>query len=179
MTDEPPADAERALDAHDAIEADGDEYAVTTTVFDATVAPSAPVTDQDGDSEGAAATQWQVTVTVPSLEAATSDPVGEAVGDGWFETFERRLEDAPVATRAELQLDELSVERRGLDLVVTMTFSWAQAARAVDIAKTLVEYVEGTYVEGVVPGYTYVAPVSDLLSQADTGGDAERGGTPL
>ena len=50
--------------------------------------------------------------------------------------------------------------------------------QGLDVAKTFVEYVEGTYVEGVVPGYDYRPPVSDLLSQAGQG-DGERGGTPL
>jgi len=169
MTDELPADAERALAAHDAVSSPDGDYAVTTTAFDATVTASA----------GDGATRWTVTVTVPSLAAATSDPVGDAVADGWFETLERRLADAPAATRANLTLADLTVDRRGLDVVVTFTYEWPDADRAAAIAKTLVEYVEGTYVEGIVPGYSYEPPVSDLLSQAETGGDAQRGGTPL
>lgn len=171
MTEDRPAEAERALAAHDAIAEHADEYAVTTTVFESTVSASA------GEDDGQ--TRWTVTVTVPSLEAATSDHVGQAVADGWFETFERRLADAPVAMRADLTLDELDVERRGLEVRVTFQFTWPNADRALDIAKTLVEYVEGTYVEGIVPGYSYESPVADLISQAETGGDAERGGTPL
>lgn len=170
MSDELPPDASRALDGHDAIEAVDGEYCVTTTVFEGVVAASA---DANGE------THWTVTVTVPSLSAATSDHVGDAVAQGWFETLERRLADAPAATRAALELDDLSVERAGLDVVVTFEFSWADAERAVRIAKTLVEYVEGTYVEGVVPGYSYEPPVSDLISNAETGGDPQRGGTPL
>ncbi|MEF8975818.1 MAG: DUF5813 family protein, partial [Halapricum sp.] len=43
-----------------------------------------------------------------------------------------------------------------------------------------VEYVEGTYVEGAVPGYDYEPPVADLLNQAQSGGSqGDRGGTPL
>jgi hypothetical protein len=169
MSDETPETAMEALRSHDAVAGTEGHYEVTSTVFDSTVTAAAAESGH----------QWTVEVTVPSLSAATSDHVGEAVAEGWFETFERRLADAPTATRAQLELDELEVERRGLDVVVTFTLSWSGHGRAVDIAKTLIEYVEGTYVEGVVPGYTYVAPVADLLSQADTGGDAERGGTPL
>lgn len=169
MTDGMPEPAERALASHEAVVADDGTYRVTSTVFDSSVTAA----DADGGH------QWTVRVTVPSLSAATSDHVGEAVAQGWFETFERRLADAPKATRAQLELDDLVVARDELDVVVTFTFTWDGPGRAVDIAKTLVEYVEGTYVEGVVPGYSYEAPVADLLSQADTGGDAERGGTPL
>jgi len=170
MTDELPADAERALAAHEAVAPTDGDYAVTSTVFNATVTAS-------GDEESG--TRWTVTVTVPSLVAATSDPVGEAVADGWFQTLERRLADAPAATRADLELADLSVERRGLEVVVRFAYDWPDADRAVAIAKTLVEYVEGTYVEGIIPGYSYEEPVTNLLSQAETGGDATRGGTPL
>jgi len=170
MTADVPEAASSALRSHDAVVVETDGYAITSTAFDAGVTAS--------EAEGGAHA-WTVTVTVPSLETATSDPVGEAVANGWFETFERRLADAPKATRAPLELDDLTVERAGLDVVVTFRFTWDGPRRAVDIAKTLVEYVEGTYVEGTIPGYTYEPPVSDLLSAADTGGDAERGGTPL
>lgn len=169
MSDELPASARDALAVHDAVvETDG-AFRITTTAFEATVTAS-----QAGD-----AIDWTVTSTVPSLEAATSDHVGEAVGDGWFETLTRRLADAPSATRADVELADLTVERRGLDVVAAFSFEWDDTARAVEIAKTLVEYVEGTYVASVVPGYSYEPPVSDLLSRADTGGDAQRGGTPL
>ncbi len=169
MSDEIPDRAAAALRHHEAVEERDGRYGIDSTVFDATVSAS-----EAGDRH-----RWTVTVTVPSLAAATSDPVGDAVAEGWFDTFERRLSDAPKATRAPLDLERLTVERRGIDVVVIFEFTWDGPGRAVDIAKTLVEYVEGTYVEGTIPGYTYEPPVTDLLSQADTGGDAERGGTPL
>jgi hypothetical protein len=170
MTEELPAAAEETLRAHDAIAVQDETCRVTSTVFEATVTAR---------PTGERSHRWSVTVTVPSLSAATTDHVGDAVAEGWFETFERRLGDAPKATRAPLELDSLDVERQGLDVVVTVAFTWDGPDRAVDIAKTLVEYVEGTYVEGTIPGYTYEPPVTDLLGRAETGGDAERGGTPL
>ena len=39
-------------------------------------------------------------------------------------------------------------------------------ARAVEDAAALVEYVEGTYVQGVIPGYEYGDPVAGLLDRA-------------
>ena len=66
--------------------------------------------------------------------------------------------------------------RDGEDVFVTYGFEWADPDRAAGIAKTFVEYVEGTYVEGVVPGYEYQSPVADLLERASQG---EGGGTPL
>jgi hypothetical protein len=169
MSDDVPERAAHALRRHKAVQREDDRYLIDSTVFDATVTAATA----DGGH------RWTVTVTVPSLSAATTDHVGDAVAAGWFETFERRLADAPKSTRAPLELEALSVERRGLDVVVTFAFVWDGPTRAVDIAKTLVEYVEGTYVEGTIPGYAYEPPVSDLLGRAETGGDAERGGTPL
>lgn len=170
MTEDIPDAALTALRRHAAVEEAAGEFRIDSTVFESAVSAS----PADGGAH-----RWTVTVTVPGLSAATSDPVGKAVAEGWFETFKRRLMDAPMATRAPLELETLEVERSGLDVVVTFIFIWDVPHPAVDLAKTLVEYVEGTYVEGTIPGYTYEPPVSDLLSAADTGGDAERGGTPL
>jgi hypothetical protein len=178
MTDELPAAVEEAFAAHEAFSPTptGAAYAVDTTVFEGTVR----ATEMAGD----AATTYVVTVRVPSLQAATREAVGEAVADGWFEALTRRVPDAPGATRADVALERAEVERDDADVVVTMAFAWPDADRAAEIAKTFVEYVEGTYVEGIVPGYDYQGPVADLLSRASSHaeGDGEggtRGGTPL
>jgi len=64
--------------------------------------------------------------------------------------------------------------------VTTYEFTLGSADRAADVAKAFVEYVEGTYVEGIVPGYSYEGKVADLVSDASSGGgDGEVGGTPL
>ena len=39
----------------------------------------------------------------------------------------------------------------------------------------MIDFVEGTYVQGVIPGYEYTEPVSDLLSAARQQG----GGGPV
>jgi len=168
MTDLPES-AERAFEYHDAFERDGDAYLVTTTAFEGRV------TAVDGPEYLSA---YTVTVRVPTLDGATADDVGDAVLDGWFETLERRLEDAPKATRADVELETFDVERDGEDVYVTYGFEWGNADRAADIAKTFVEYAEGTYVEGVIPGYEYVSPVADLVDAASQEGGGG-GGTPL
>jgi hypothetical protein len=164
-----PDSVERAFGSHDAFERDGDAYVVTTTAFEGRV------TAVDGPEYFSA---YTVTVRVPTLSAATADEVGDAVADGWFETLERRLEDAPKATRADVELKTFDVERDGEDVYVTYGFEWGNADRAADIAKAFVEYVEGTYVEGVIPGYEYVSPVDDLVTTASQEGGGG-GGTPL
>ena len=168
MTDVPES-VERAFDYHDAFERDGDGYLVTTTAFEGRV------TAVDGPDYFSA---YTVTVRVPTLDGATADDVGDAVEDGWFETLERRLEDAPKATRADVELETFDVERDGEDVYVTFGFEWGNADKAADIAKTFVEYVEGTYVEGIVPGYDYVGAVSNLVENASQEGGGG-GGTPL
>jgi len=171
MSEEIPADARAAFEGHDAYAATPEGYRVTTTVFDATVTAAA------GEDWR---TVFAVTVSVPTLRAAVADgDVGDAVRDGWYDTFRRRLEDAPTATRASVELDAFDVEREDDVVTVRYEYAFGSEKRGVDIAKTFVEYVEGTYVEGVVPGYEYESPVTDLLSAAATDGSGERGGTPL
>jgi len=172
MTDTLPQAVASAFDSHEAFEASDDGYHVTTTVFDATVT----ATDVDGVSY-----EFTVTVRAPMLrEAVGNEVVGPAVEDGWFETYERRLEDATMATRTQIDLEEYAVEDEDGRAVATFVFEYGDADRGAEIAKTIVEYVEGTYVEGVIPGYDYESPVADLLQRAKTtGNDAERGGTPL
>jgi len=163
MTDESTASIERAFERHEAYEREGDAFVVSTTAFDGRV------TAVDGGV-------YTVTVRLPTIQATTVDEVGEAVADGWFDTLQWRLEDAPKATRATVELARFDVERDGEDVFVTYGFESDDPDRAARIAKTFVEYAEGTYVEGVIPGYEYESPVADLLERASQG---EGGGTPL
>jgi len=167
MTDELPAEAARAFERHDTFEPATDGFAVSSTVFEARASAE----------EGEDWTHtYTVTVRVPTLDGATADAVGPAVATDWFETLERRLAEAPKATRASVELDSFAVEEVGGAVRVEYGFAWGDAGRAADIAKTFVEYVEGTYVESIIPGYEYEPPVSDLLANASQGGE---GGTPL
>jgi hypothetical protein len=165
MTEDLPSDIAASFDRAETFEPTEGGYAVTTTVFDASVT-----------AESTERPTYSVRVRVPTLQAATDEEVGQTVADSWLETFERRLEDAPKSTRARVDLDAFSVERVDDTVHVEYAFTWSNPDRAADIAKTFVEYVEGTYVEGVIPGYDYVSPVADLLSNATHDG---KGGTPL
>ncbi len=159
--------ARELLGGHEAFERAADWFTVTTVPFENRIT----VTDSEGPH-----LNYTVRVTVPTLQAATANEVGGAVAAGWLETLERRLEDAPKATRARVEVTEYSIEQVGGDVTVTYTFASAVPGQAVGIARTFVEYVEGTYVEGIVPGYEYEPPVSDLLADASQTGS---GGTPL
>ncbi len=156
-----------AFTTHDAYETEDGEYALTTTPFDGRVVV-------DGD-------EYRVSVTMPTLDAAAEESVDEVVEDGWFETLSLRLEDAAGATRADVEVPDPTVERRDGEVVVEWTVTLDDGARAAEAAKALIEYAEGTYVEGIVPGYSYLPPVADLLARARTEGDSEgeRGPMPL
>ncbi|WP_276249907.1 DUF5813 family protein [Haloarcula rara] len=170
MTDVPD-DVADVFDARETFVPGGSGYVIETTSFEG------HVTASEGEKWR---TDYEVTVRAPTLQAATADEVGPAVRDGWFETFERRLEDAPKATRVAVDLDDYTVEEDDEEVVVTYRFSLGGEREAADVAKAFVEYVEGTYVEGIIPGYEYVGVVADLLSAASTGGsEGSRGGTPL
>jgi len=170
MTDDVPERAARAFAGHDAFERDGDGFRVTTTRFEGRV------TARETDDWALA---YTLTVRAPTLDSAVEGDVGTAVLDGWFDTYERRLEDAPKATRADVELSGFEVREEAGDAVAEFTFEFGNADRAPGVAKAFAEYVEGTYAEGIVPGYDYRGVVAELLGDAASTGDGSRGGTPL
>jgi hypothetical protein len=171
MTDDLPERAVRAFQRHDAFERDGDEFRVTTTTFDGRVTAA----ETDGR-----APSYSLTVRAPTLSAATEEEVGAAVAAGWFDTYERRLEDAPMAVRFDVDLEALGVTEEDDEVVAVFEFRWRNADQAPDIARAMAEYVEGTYMEGIVPGYEYRPPVSEMLSRArQSDAEGDRGPMPL
>ena len=166
MTEETPEEIVRAFERTDGIELEKRTFRVTTTAFESTV--------EIEDGEGKPT--YVVTVMVPTLDAATAGEVGPTVARDWRETLERRLAEAPKATRATVELDGLKIEEKGDELEIQFAYGASNPRRGADIAKTFVEYVEGTYVEGIIPGYEYTSPVDSLLSDASQSGES---GTPL
>ncbi|WP_280588050.1 DUF5813 family protein [Halorubrum sp. Boch-26] len=109
--------------------------------------------------------RFAVTVRVPTLSAATADEVAEVVEEGWIETFELRVVDVGGVTRVDREFDP-SVAVDDDELVVEFGLTDSNERRGVDDAGALIDFVEGTYVQGVIPGYEYVDPVAGLLSAA-------------
>lgn len=176
MTDEDlPDAAAQAFDAHDAYEPAPDGYRIETTRFDATLTAS-------DDAEPGWALRYELTVRAPMLSEAVAEDaeeqVGPAVEAGWLDTLERRVADAPGAVRDSVD-PEVEVRERAGEAVVTYTFEWGDASRAADIAKAFAEFVEGTYMEGIVPGYDYGPPVSEMLASARSAGGDEGSGDPM
>jgi len=150
----------RAVDGHRAFEQAGElRFRSTTTAFDGVV--GATETD-DGAS-------FAVTVTIPMLGAVTDDDLAPIVEDGWYETFERRVTDLGAIFRTDRELTP-QVSRDDTEAVVTVTLTDQNIDRGVDDAAALIDFVEGTYVQGIIPGYTYTDPVAGLLEQARAAG---------
>lgn len=108
---------------------------------------------------------FEVTVRVPMLDAVTADDVASVVEEGWFETFELRVRDVSGIFARQRDVDP---EVRALheEAVVEATIEDRDPRRGVADAAALVEFVEGTYVQGVIPGYDYEEPVAGLINRA-------------
>lgn len=180
-----PPEIPDAFARHDAFEPTDDDgtYELDSTAFDVTVT----ATGVESEKAGA----FTVHVEVPSLSASVADPddVAPVVEDGWFETFERRLADAYDVAKTSYG-DEPVIDRDPMEIVVSLSFETWSARDGVDDAKALAEYVEGTFVQGLIPGYDYVGAAADLRGAAtanaatEADGDAsdsdpDRSGTPL
>jgi len=170
MTDDGSGAVEDALDAHDAFEPADDGHELETTVFDATV------TATEGVSDG----RVHVTVSLPTLDTAVAgEAVPAVVEDDWFETLERRLADAFGVTRG-VDGGTLAVDREDGTVRVELAFDVRNAREGVADAKALIEFVEGTYAQGLVPGYEYRGPAGELVeSAAERGRGAAGEGPPL
>ena len=164
MVDDVTERARRAFWSHGSFEPSDDAYENVTTPFDARVA----VDEADGGRG-----RFEVTVRVPSLDAAVAEDVAPVVEDGWSVTFELRVEDVGGVTRGDDEV-ETEVRRTRDEIVVEMTYEDLDANRGADDANALVNFVEGTYVQGIIPGYEYTGPVSELVSNARDAAGGER-----
>lgn len=164
------ADRERVaseLAANDAFEREDGRYVVTTTAFDAAVRLG-----RDGDGAGGTPdVRLSVTVRVPTIDSVVAgETVAPVVRDGWFETFERRLEDVGGVTRGDVDLPTARHDEAAGEVVVETSLP-ADRPGAAEDAKAVVDYVEGTFVEGIIPGYTYREPAAGLVERARSAGE--------
>jgi len=156
-----PESAERAFERHDAFVREDDGYDLTTTPFDVRATATGP-----GDDRPA----FEVTVRLPTLDAVVaSETVPPVVEDGWYDTLSLRLEDSFDPTKT-VDHEEPSVARNGETVVATFSYRSGRAKTGVEDAKVLAEFVEGTYVQGLIPGYDYEEPAANLLTTATNGG---------
>lgn len=131
-------------------------FRVTAATFDATVVPgSASVT---------------VSVVLPTIDAVTEDSVATVVVDGWYETLARRLEG--VASVTDASVEEPAIERFSEEVLVEIKMEARETAVASDV-RAVVNFVEGTWVGGIIPGYAYEDRVQALRSAAAEAGGSE------
>ena len=151
----------RAFRDHNAFEE------IETARYESVVTPFEGVVDVDAGDDGRL--QFHVTVRVPMLDEVTEDHVADVVEDGWYETFALRIEDIGGVTAADHDLDP-TVEREGREAVVRVSFADINERRGVDDAGAVIDYVEGTYVQGIIPGYQYTDPVTSVVDEARQAG---------
>jgi len=158
MTD--PERVARAFATHGAFERDDEGFDVRTTALDATV--------QVDESDR----RVVVTVRVPTIDAVVAgETVAPVVQEGWFETFERRLEDVGGVTVLDPGEPRVSLDEREAQVVVKTSLPAERASVVVEDAKAVVDYVEGTFAEGIIPGYTYREPAAGLVERARSAGE--------
>jgi len=150
------------FEAHDAFERVGDdEFAVTDSDFEARVHVD----------EG----ERRVVVDVPTLDAVVvGEDVGDALQAGWRDTLERRLEHPTGVTRGP-NPELADVTLAGETVSVWMTHSGGLSPA--EDARAVVTFVEGTWFEGIVPGYDYREDVAAMRNRAHEAGGGEP--TPL
>jgi len=177
-----PDRAQRAFRSHDAFEpgdisTDRDEtrsgdaadrFVATATPFEGVVVADAA----EGGKIG-----FTVTVRVPMLDEVTEDDVAPVVEEGWYETFERRIGSIGGGVIAGDHTPDPAVETVTHDgtrvAEVVATFADIDPNRGVDDAAAIVDFVEGTYVQGVIPGYDYTDPVAGILAEARRAGGSD------
>ncbi|MFW6003865.1 MAG: DUF5813 family protein [Halanaeroarchaeum sp.] len=142
---------ERALSAHPRFEETGSQFVPTQTTFDARVR----VTDGTVRIEN----------DLPTLNAVVeNETVAPVVEDGWFETFERRVTDAEGVTRTD-DVDVRAVEREAATVTVVTEIEPSPGTTGEDVV-AIVSFVEGTWMEGIIPGYEYVPKVQRVRDRA-------------
>jgi hypothetical protein len=150
----------RAFRDHDVFERiDDGRFEATTTTFDATVTAS----ESDGRID------YEVRIRVPSLSAAVDGDVAAVVEEGWLETFELRVADADGVVGGDHDIDP-TVDQTGDAVLVAFAYTDIDERRGVEDAAAIINYVEGTYVQGIIPGYDYVEPVDGLVDRARQAG---------
>lgn len=159
-----PGRVRRAFRDHGSFEAvDDDRFRSTSTAFEGEVAAE-PADD--------GRIRFDVTVRVPMLDEVTEDEVAPVVEEGWYETFVLRVEDVGAITTADRDLSP-TVSEAGEEAVVEVSLADLDERRGVDDAAAFVDFVEGTYVQGVIPGYDYTDPVASILAEARRAGGSD------
>lgn len=165
-----PGRVRRAFRDHKAFEAADDDSATfhsTSTPFEGVVRAE----EVDGGR-----VRYDVTARVPMLDEVTEDVVAPVVEEGWYETFERRV--AAIGGIFEGDHDVQPTVRETVNggtrvAEVEASIEDINPQRGVNDAAAIVDFVEGTFVQGIIPGYAYTEPVTSIISQARQAGGSQ------
>lgn len=136
-------------------------FRMTTATFDATVIPG---------SESVS-----VSVVLPSIDAVVEESVADVVVDGWYETLARRLDGVTSVVGATVE--EPSIERFAEEVLVEVEV--APRDEVASDLRAVINFIEGTWVGGIIPGYTYEDRIQALRSAAaEAGGSDDTTPTP-
>lgn len=106
---------------------------------------------------------------LPTLDATVvGETVADVVEDGWEETFRRRVGDVGRVIGAASADPEITREGDLLRVEIPLPTDPAAAPEA---AIAAANYVEGTWVEGIIPGYEYGKRVQAIRNRARETGD--------
>ena len=101
---------------------------------------------------------------LPTLDATVvSETVAPVVAEGWQETFERRVEDVTNLVSALTADPEVWTEAERLRVRMTVADTPENLPEAV---RNAANYVEATWVEGIIPGYEYEPRVQAIRDRA-------------
>lgn len=162
MLEDHVSEAAAMLEDHAAFEPEtiSDDHALfagTTTPFDATVRISS------GDAQ----VSFLVSIRAPTLNAVVrGEEVAPVVQEGWLKTFERRVVDINGVTKGDIDPPDVSLDEASETVEVEARFATDRYAVGIADAKAIIDYVEGTYVQGIIPGYEYREPAAQLLNRA-------------
>lgn len=145
-----------ALGAADAFERTDAGFSVDTATFDARVV--------------AGAESVSVTVILPTIDAVVEgESVADVVADGWYETLVRRLDGVTAVSQATVA--DPVIDRLAEEIVVEVDVDPRPGHVAADVL-AVVNFIEGTWVGGIIPGYDYVDRIQALRTAA-----AQQGGS--
>lgn len=169
MTDESLDAAERAFIDHADFESVGNgAFLAERTPFVGEV----HLAEDDGD------VSYRVVARVPILdEVVVGETVADVIQDGWHETLERRLADAHKVTNASASPPDVAQEEG--TVLVEVTFRDADSQRAPTEAQAILDFILGTWMQGIIPGYEYTENVQALRDRAAQNNDERNQGSNL
>jgi hypothetical protein len=106
--------------------------------------------------------EFRVEMEVPTIDSIVLEEVEPIIKEGWLETFSLRLEDIGGAVQNKFDSVEIELKNEK-KVVIIIEFSSESINRGIGDAKAIVDYIEGTYREGIIPGFKYDKMVADLI----------------